>query len=74
MKVLETDLGEYILQLAGEPPSHIVAPAVHKSKEQVADLFVAHHKKPLLTDISAMTREAREELRSHFLNADMGSR
>lgn len=72
VKVLETDLGEYILQLAKEPPSHIVAPAVHKSKEQVAELFVAHHHKPLLTDISAMTREAREELRAHFLNADMG--
>jgi L-lactate dehydrogenase complex protein LldF len=70
--VLETDLGEYILQLAKEPPSHIVAPAVHKSKEQVAELFVTHHHKPLLTDISAMTREAREELRAHFLNADMG--
>jgi L-lactate dehydrogenase complex protein LldF len=72
VKVMETDLGEYILQLAKEPPSHIVAPAVHKSKEQVAELFVRHHHKPLLTDIPAMTREAREELRSHFLNADMG--
>ncbi len=72
VKVLETDLGEYILQLAKEPPSHIVAPAVHKSKEQVAELFVAHHHKPLLTDIAAMTREAREVLRAHFLSADMG--
>jgi len=69
---IETDLGEYILQLAGEPPSHIVAPAVHKSKEQVADLFVAAHHKPRLTDIPAMTREAREALRDHFLTADMG--
>lgn len=69
---IETDLGEYILQLAGEPPSHIVAPAVHKSKEQVADLFVAAHNKPRLTDIPAMTREAREALRDHFLTADMG--
>ena len=70
--VLETDLGEYILQLAKEPPSHIVAPAVHKSKEQVAQLFADHHHKPRLTDIAAMTREAREVLRSHFLGADMG--
>ena len=70
--VLETDLGEYILQLAKEPPSHIVAPAVHKSKEQVAQLFVDHHHTPRLTDIAAMTREAREVLRSHFLAADMG--
>jgi L-lactate dehydrogenase complex protein LldF len=72
IQVIETDLGEYILQLAGEPPSHIVAPAMHKSKEQVADLFVQHHHKPRLTEIPAMTREAREELRGHFLAADMG--
>ena len=72
IEVIETDLGEYILQLAHEPPSHIVAPAVHKSKEQVADLFVAAHHKPRLTDIAAMTREAREALRAHFLSADMG--
>ena len=72
VKVLETDLGEYILQLAHEPPSHIVAPAVHKSKEQVAQLFVDAHHKPRLTDIPAMTREAREVLRDHFLSADMG--
>jgi L-lactate dehydrogenase complex protein LldF len=72
IQVVETDLGEYILQLAGEPPSHIVAPAVHKSKEQVADLFVAAHHKPRLTDIPAMTKEAREALRDHFLTADMG--
>ena len=72
IRVMETDLGEYILQLADEPPSHIVAPAVHKSKEQVAELFMQAHHKPRLTDISAMTREAREQLRSHFLGADMG--
>ncbi|QJR12423.1 Lactate utilization protein B [Usitatibacter rugosus] len=72
IQVIETDLGEYILQLAHEPPSHIVAPAVHKSKEEVADLFHAAHHKPRLTDIAAMTREAREALREHFLTADMG--
>ena len=72
VQVIETDLGEYILQLADEPPSHIVAPAVHKSKEQIADLFATHHHKPRLTDIAAMTREAREELRAHFISADMG--
>jgi L-lactate dehydrogenase complex protein LldF len=72
VEVIETDLGEYILQLAKEPPSHIVAPAVHKSKEQVADLFVKAHGKPRLTEIPAMTREAREALRGHFLGADMG--
>jgi L-lactate dehydrogenase complex protein LldF len=72
IEVVETDLGEYILQLAHEPPSHIVAPAVHKSKEQVADLFVAAHGRPRSTDITALTREAREVLRDKFLNADMG--
>ncbi len=72
VEVLETDLGEYILQLAKEPPSHIVAPAVHKTKEDVAELFVNAHHKPRLSDISAMTREAREELRGRFLKADMG--
>ena len=60
------------MQLAHEPPSHIVAPAVHKSKEQVADLFVAAHGRPRSTDITALTREAREVLRDKFLNADMG--
>lgn len=38
-ETIETDLGEYIIQLAEEPPSHIIAPAVHKSKQQIADLF-----------------------------------
>jgi L-lactate dehydrogenase complex protein LldF len=72
IQVIETDLGEYILQLAHEPPSHIVAPAVHKSKEQVADLFHEAHHKPRITAIPALTREAREALRDHFLTADMG--
>ena len=72
IEVVETDLGEYILQLAKEPPSHIVAPAVHKSKEQVADLFAAAHHRPRTVDIAELTREAREVLRSKFLGADMG--
>ena len=72
VEVVETDLGEYILQLAKEPPSHIVAPALHKSKEQVADLFMAAHQKPRLTDIPALALEAREVLRAKFLGADMG--
>ncbi len=69
---IETDLGEYIIQLAEEPPSHIIAPAVHKSKNEVADLFQRSHRKPRKTDISQMTREAREALRPHFLSADLG--
>ena len=69
---IETDLGEYIIQLAGEPPSHIIAPAIHKSKEEVSDLFVKHHKRPRLTGHEELTREARDMLRGHFLGADLG--
>jgi len=42
---IETDFGEYIIQLAGERPSHIIAPAIHKTKDQVSDLFHEHHQK-----------------------------
>jgi L-lactate dehydrogenase complex protein LldF len=69
---VETDLGEYILQLAGEPPSHIIAPALHKNKDEIADLFEAHHHAPRKTDIPLMTHEARQVLRGHFLSADLG--
>ena len=73
IQVVETDLGEYILQINdNEPPSHIVAPVVHKSKDEVSDLFAKVHARPRLTDIPQMTREAREFLRPHFLSADMG--
>jgi L-lactate dehydrogenase complex protein LldF len=70
---VETDLGEYILQINNnEPPSHIIAPVMHKSLDEVADLFAEVHGKPRKTDIPALTREAREALREHFLTADMG--
>ena len=72
IEVIETDLGEYILQLAHEPPSHIVAPVVHKSKDEVSDLFHARHAQPRKTGIAELCREAREMLRPHFLTADMG--
>ena len=72
IKVVETDLGEYILQLAHEPPSHIVAPVVHKSKEEIAELFHTHHNAPRKSDIAELCREAREVLRPGFLSADMG--
>jgi len=72
IEVVETDLGEYILQLAHEAPSHIVAPVVHKSRDEVADLFHAKHAKPRKTGIAELTREARETLRPHFLSAEMG--
>ena len=73
VQVTETDLGEYILQINGnEPPSHIIAPVVHKDKEEIADLFERTHHTPRKTDIPEMTREAREVLRAKFLTADMG--
>jgi L-lactate dehydrogenase complex protein LldF len=72
LSVLETDLGEYILQLAHEPPSHIVAPVVHKSKEDIADLFEEKHHRARTTEIAELCREAREMLRPGFLDAEMG--
>ena len=70
---VETDLGEYILQIKGnESPSHIIAPALHLNKDEVADLFERVHGTPRKTVIEDMTREAREQLRGHFLSADMG--
>jgi len=72
VKVMETDLGEYILQLAHEAPSHIVAPVVHKNKEDISDLFAEKHRLPRKTGIADLCREAREVLRPAFLNADMG--
>jgi L-lactate dehydrogenase complex protein LldF len=72
IRVVETDLGEYIMQLAEEPPSHLIAPAIHKSKEDVAELFAEHHHSALKSDIPELCREARDELRPHFLSADMG--
>ncbi|MEA3119058.1 MAG: L-lactate dehydrogenase complex protein LldF [Paraburkholderia sp.] len=70
---VETDLGEYILQINNnEPPSHIIAPVVHKDKDEIADLFAKTHGSERLTEIPQMTREAREVLRPHFMSADMG--
>jgi iron-sulfur cluster protein len=72
VQAVETDLGEYILQLAAEPPSHIIAPAIHKDLAQVAELFERHHGGQPSGDIAQMTREARGALRPHFLSADLG--
>lgn len=73
---IETDLGEYIIQLAGEPPSHIIAPAVHKTKAQIIELFRQHHS-PLgynktLETVPEIVNEAREIMREKFINADVG--
>lgn len=72
MEPVETDLGEYIIQLARERPFHIIAPAIHKSKEQVADLFVQRLGAQRVTDIPALAGVARRALREKFIQADMG--
>jgi L-lactate dehydrogenase complex protein LldF len=69
---VETDLGEYIIQLAGERPSHIIAPAIHKTKGQVAELFTRELGRPVPADPEELTRVARAELRERFLQAEMG--
>ena len=73
---VETDLGEYIIQLRHEPPSHIIAPAIHLMKEQVAEAFRAAHTEldpdRVLTDPRELCDEARTILRPHFLAADVG--
>jgi len=69
---VETDLGEYIIQMAGEKPSHIIAPAIHKTKGQVADLFARELKREVAADPEVLTRIARAELREKFLRADLG--
>ncbi|WP_223420989.1 lactate utilization protein B [Tateyamaria pelophila] len=70
---IETDLAEHIIQLADDPPSHIVMPAMHKTHEQVADLFDDKHGvAPDSHDIPDLVGSARRELRQKFLNADVG--
>jgi L-lactate dehydrogenase complex protein LldF len=70
---IETDLGEYIIQLAHERPSHIIAPAIHKTKGQVAELFARElHRAHVPPDPEALTAIARAELRQKFLEADLG--
>ena len=69
---VETDLAEYIIQLAGETPFHIIAPAMHKSKEEVSELFFDKLRTPRLTEIEEMAAAARQALRQKFLDADMG--
>ena len=76
LEVVETDLGEYILQLREETPSHIVIPAIHLKKEQIAETFRDHHTmldpdRPL-NEPREMTEEARVRLREKFLAADVG--
>ncbi|MDR0941979.1 MAG: lactate utilization protein [Bacteroidales bacterium] len=69
---VETDLGEYIVQLAGEKPYHIVTPAMHKSKHDVAELFHKYFDFPLDSTAEEMTALAREKLREKYLSAGAG--
>jgi L-lactate dehydrogenase complex protein LldF len=73
---VETDLGEYIIQLRHEPPSHLIAPAFHLLKEQVADVFRSSHTEldpaRSLVEPRVLCDEAREILRPKFLAADVG--
>jgi len=76
IEVVETDLGEYIVQLKGEAPSHIIAPVIHLNKETVAADFRRAHKGRLtsrrLSDVQDLVAEARSVLREKFLVADVG--
>ncbi|MEZ4518782.1 MAG: LutB/LldF family L-lactate oxidation iron-sulfur protein [Chloroflexota bacterium] len=70
--VLETDLGEYILQLGDETPSHIVVPIVHKTKASIRDVLIHEAQMPPTDSTEEMANYARETLRRSFLSADMG--
>ncbi|MFZ0451304.1 MAG: LutB/LldF family L-lactate oxidation iron-sulfur protein [Desulfatiglandaceae bacterium] len=72
IEVWETDLGEFIVQLAGESPSHIIAPAIHMNREEVACLFEKKLGVDYTEDPEALTMIARRVLREKFLGADMG--
>jgi L-lactate dehydrogenase complex protein LldF len=73
IRVVETDLGEWIIQLAHETPSHMVMPAIHKSRRQIATLFARETGRDVPPDdVKAQVRVAREELRRAFLQADAG--
>ncbi len=69
---LETDLGEYIVQLAGEKPYHIVTPAMHKSSNDIAELFHEKLNTPAESTPAEMTGYVRERIRQKFVDADVG--
>jgi L-lactate dehydrogenase complex protein LldF len=71
-RVIETDLGEYIVQLRGEKPAHIITPAVHLSRHEVGKLFHEKLGIPYTEDVSILTATARNLLRDVFLTADVG--
>lgn len=72
IEVLETDLGEYIVQLAGQRPTHIVTPALHLSAEEIGKLFTEKLGVPFTSVHQELTMIAREKLREKFVQADLG--
>ncbi len=72
MRVVETDLGEYIIQLNNETPSHIVAPVMHKTKDEIRDIFIRELDMQPTDDAEEMVAFARKMLRHDFLHADLG--
>lgn len=70
--VVETDLGEFVAQLAGERPSHIIAPILHKTREDVGRVFETELGEPYTADPSGLNAIARRHLRRRFLTADVG--
>lgn len=72
VEVLESDLGELIVQLAGEKPYHIVTPAMHKSREEIAELFAERLGTPPDASAEELTLAAREHLRQAYVTAGMG--
>jgi len=72
VRVVETDLGEYIVQLAGEHPVHILAPAIEKTAGDVAELLSAVEGEPIPPELDALAQAARRQLRQVFLDADVG--
>lgn len=72
VEAIETDLGEYIIQLAGEAPSHIIIPAIHKNRHQIAELLSEVAGEKLEADTSILAGFVRKKLREKFLEADIG--
>jgi iron-sulfur cluster protein len=72
VRAVETDLGEWIIQLAHERPSHLIAPAIHKTREEIAELFSNHTGREIPPELDPLVKVAREQLRQDFVNAGMG--
>jgi L-lactate dehydrogenase complex protein LldF len=72
IRAVETDLGEYIVQLRGEPPAHILTPALHLTKEQVAETLTKELGEPVVPDVIEINRVARNSLREVFFSAPIG--